>query len=233
MPLKNCQPVSRVWEVGAFSSTLLQTPFTLGSGVVWSGQNQSDFVTYHMDLQKRITNYLTKSKKNEKDPRQPQVTIYDIKPILLEPEQASDYYFGLLGRYVPFFPLKKCVHKITIPKNQSVESVILLTDKLFPNNSGKTFARLPASFTVPQSDAILQYAWIRLLAWHVKGYMSKKFRKRNKARLREPNFNATILSVLPSGHLDAVVGVIDICASRHIQGIDDVSGLLQESYCPD
>ncbi|KAJ9080894.1 hypothetical protein DSO57_1020107 [Entomophthora muscae] len=233
MPSKNCQTVSRVWEVGAFSPTSLQTPFTLGSGVVWSGQNQSDFVTYHMELQKRITNYLRKSKKNEKDPRQPQVTIYDAKPILLEPKLASEFIYNFAKRNITLVSLKAPLRRINIPKYQSVESVILLTDKLFPNNSGKTFARLPASFTVPQSDAILQYAWIRLLAWHVKGYMSKKFRKRNKARLREPNFNATILSVLPSGHLDAVVGVIDICASRHIQGINDVSGILQESYCPD
>ncbi|KAJ9087707.1 hypothetical protein DSO57_1030517 [Entomophthora muscae] len=230
MALQNCRTTPRVREIGAFSPTSFQPPLALGSGVVWTGQNQLDFVTYHAELQKRITNYLTKSKENEKDPRQPQVTIYDIKPMWLEAEEASEFYLSSLGRYVHFFPLKKKIHMITVPKYQSVKKVLSLTDEVFPHNKGKSFAQLPAHFTLSLKDKP-QYAWVRLLAWNVKGYISNTFKKRNLSQLREPNFNATILSVLPSGHIDAVAGLIEICTNKHISSVKNIIPDIQEFYC--
>ncbi|KAJ9062086.1 hypothetical protein DSO57_1014508 [Entomophthora muscae] len=231
MTPQSYQPIFCKWEIGAFSSTSSQSPFVLGRGVIWSGQNQSDFETYHTELLKRITSYLSKSKENEKDPRQPQVTIYDIKPMWLEAEVASEFYFNSLDRYVHLFTLKKDIHMITVPKYQSIEKVISLTEEVFPHNEGKSFAQLPGNFTLPLNKGKPQYAWIRLLAWNVKGYISNKFKKRPLSKLREPNFDATILSVIPSGHLDAVAGLIEICEPEHLTSIRQIIPVIQEYYC--
>ncbi|KAJ9080891.1 hypothetical protein DSO57_1020104 [Entomophthora muscae] len=231
MSIKICHTAPRVWEIGAFSPTSFQSPFALGRDVVWTGQNQTDFVTYHTELQKRIANYLTKSKQNEKDPRQPQVTIYSIKPIWLEPAKASEVSYSSVGSYMNLFPLEILLQRITVPKYQSTLKVKCLTDEVFPNNKGKSFAQLPANFTLPLKEAKPQYAWIRLLAWNIEGYISKTFRKRNLSKLREPNFNATVFSALPSGHLDAVAGVIEICAPQHIPSVRKYILNLQNRFC--
>ncbi|KAJ9087709.1 hypothetical protein DSO57_1030519 [Entomophthora muscae] len=229
MALQDYQTGSHAKEIGAFSPISFQPPVALGSGVVWTGQNQSDFETYHIELQRSIKNYL-KSKENEKDPRQPQVTIYDIKPMWLEAEEASEFYFNSIGRYVHLFPLQKDIHMITVPKYQSVKKVISLTDEVFPNNKGKSFAQLPAHFTLSLKEDKPQYAWVRLLAWNVKGYISNTFKKRSLSQLRKPNFNATILSVLPSGHLDAVAGLIGICTPNHLASVNHIIQFIQEHY---
>lgn len=122
------------------------------------------------------------------------------------------------------------VYNTTLATQRLTCELIHLADRLLPNLRGATEARLPL-LALSVSGPATKYLWARVLAWQVTGQLNQGSRTKSRATNHVSPVSALITALLPSGHLDAVIGAIDICAPRQIKLEARRVASLRHFYC--
>lgn len=213
------EPLARVCRLDVHASCQLSvdTAMQLGSGVRWTGQPhgqphgqpQLDFDAYHRQVLLRVEElhrlYMAQPKSA--------ILVTNIEPVWQEPKMAPEFYVCKAGEDCLHTPqLAEQVFATSLPAQQVVQ-VRAMARTIFP--AGMERAALPANFSLSFTGRRAQSFWTRTLAWQIRGYVADPGQKKLPLKNNGTPFNATVLSVLPSGALDAVAGAIDVCALPH------------------
>ncbi|KAJ9080885.1 hypothetical protein DSO57_1020098 [Entomophthora muscae] len=216
--------------ISAFSSSQVNlSMLTLDPSTAWTGAPQKDFPEYHKSLQARMTFDPLRSKRQTRGYNS--MMISSIEPVWLEPKLVSGFLYveNKLGPCNVSLELE--VYNSTLVSEKHKLELAHIAKKLLPNTSDLSKAKLPSNLFLNLQGPAKVYLWARVMAWKITGQISNRRKVHRKFINKVTSFNAIIPSILPSRYLDAVVGAIHICASRHIHLPLGKLEVLQRYYC--
>ncbi|KAJ9084265.1 hypothetical protein DSO57_1026325 [Entomophthora muscae] len=206
---------------------------TLGEGVVWTGTNQTYFGAYHVHLVQSVKDGFQKAISQQRG-RWPttSIMINRVEPVWLEPKLASEYIFCAKGSSCPLSPnYQENIYNITLTEGRQVHQLLQMTNQFLPNTANAINARLPSNITFSIVGPSTKYLWVRVLAWRIHGQINRRSRSKPRIYNIIMPFDAVIASILPSGHLNAIVGVMDVCGPKQINIPEEKINDIKRFYC--
>ncbi|KAJ9084263.1 hypothetical protein DSO57_1026323 [Entomophthora muscae] len=223
------------FDIGAFSPQHFVTgaTLTLGEGVVWTGTNQTYFGEYHTRLVQNVKDGFQNAIRQQRG-RWPTTSmmISRVEPVWLEPKLASEFIFCAKGSTCHVSPNhQENIYNTTLTDGRQVHQLLQTANQFIPNTPKAVTARLPANITFSVVGPSAKYIWVRVMAWNIYGQVAYGSRSKPRIYNKIKPFDAVIASILPSGHLNAIVGELDFCGPRQIDLLDQNFKHVKQFFC--